>query len=309
MSLTPSWVELSEEVENALLEDRPLVALESSVWCQGLPRPFNLETAREMEGQVRLAGAVPALVWLEEGRVKVGCTPIELEKLCEAEDVLKVGAGDIPGVLATRRMGATTVSGTLALADRLGMKVFATGGIGGVHRGWSSQMDVSADLLQLTRTACTTVCSGAKSVLDIPTTLEKLESLAIPLLLYRTDTFPEFYNGGSESPFGTRCEEPEELARAVVLSLDLFRHAPLVVQKLPEEYAIPEAKLTEWVEAGSKKALADGVTGKALTPFLLSHISELSDGQTLDANRVLLLHNAHLAGLLAVALQAQKDLE
>jgi len=298
----PDWVELSDEVEEALSVGKPVVALESSVWCQGLPRPFNLETAVEMEAQVRLAGAVPALVWLESGKAHVGCSEVQLEALCGFEEVRKVGAGDLPGVLATKDKGATTVSGTLVLADALGIGVFATGGIGGVHRGWSTLLDVSSDLLQLTRSRCTTVCSGAKSVLDISTTLEKLESLAVPLLLYRTDSFPEFYNAGSEAPFGTRCQEPDDVARAVEISLELYNHAPLVVQQIPTEYAIPRTKLEKWVEEGVEKAKTDGVEGKAVTPFLLNHLAEVSDGQTLDANRVLLLHNAHLAGQIAVAL-------
>lgn len=302
----PDWLKLSDEVTHALHEGLPVVALESSVWCQGLPRPFNLETAQEMDAQVRLAGAIPALTWLESGVAHVGASAEQLEKLCQAEDVAKVGAGDLPGILSTGKMGATTVSGTLVLADRLGIQVFATGGIGGVHRGWSKQMDVSADLLQLTRTRCTTICSGAKSVLDISTTLEKLESLAVPLLLYRTDNFPEFYNAGSKAPFGTRCDEPAQVAKAVKLSLDLFQHAPLVVQTIPQEYAVETKVLEAWVKEGLDKATEESVEGKAVTPFLLSHVAEVSDGQTLDANRVLLLHNAHLAGLIAVALKASE---
>lgn len=297
----PDWIHCSEEVRHALHEGLPIVALESSVWCQGLPRPFNLETAQEMEAQVRLAGAVPALTWLEGGKAMIGADKAQVEILCAAEDVHKVGAGDLPGVLATGKMGATTVSGTLVLADRLGIEVFATGGIGGVHRGWSKQLDVSADLLQLTRSRCTTVCSGAKSVLDISTTLEKLESLAVPLLLYRTDNFPEFYSAGKPAPFGTRCDEPEEVAKAQSVSLDLFSHAPLVVQAIPEEYAIKLDTLEKWVTAGLKKAEEEKVEGKAVTPFLLGFVARESDGQTLDANRVLLLHNAHLAGQIAVA--------
>lgn len=297
----PDWVVLSPEVADALAEKKPVVALESSVWCQGLPRPFNWETAQEVEAQVRLAGAVPAQTWLDEGKVRVGCTPEQLEKLCQSTDSMKVGAGDIPGVLATGKAGATTVSGTLVIADRLGIRVFATGGIGGVHRDWSKQMDISADLLQLTRTRCLTVCSGAKSVLDISTTLEKLESFAVPLLLYRTDNFPEFYTEGSLAPFGTRCQEPEEVALAQRLSLELYGHAPLVVQSIPSEYAIARKKLEEWVADGLKKAEEGSVEGKAVTPFLLSHVADASDGLTLDANRVLLLHNAHLAGQIAVA--------
>lgn len=297
----PDWFALSQEVADALNEDKPIVALESSVWCQGLPRPFNWETAQEMEAQVRLAGAVPAQTWLEGGKVHVGCSSEQLEKLCRTTDSIKVGAGDIPGVLATGKTGATTVSGTLVIADRLGIPVFATGGIGGVHRDWSKQLDISADLLQLTRTRCVTVCSGAKSVLDISTTLEKLESLAVPLLLFRTDNFPEFYTEGSPAPFGTRCDEPEEIALAQRLSLELYGHAPMVVQSIPSEYAIPRKKLEGWVDEGLKKAEEQSIEGKAVTPFLLSHVAKVSDGLTLDANRVLLLHNAHLAGLIAVA--------
>jgi len=166
-------------------------------------------------------------------------------------------------------------------------------------------MDISADLMQLSRSRCCTVCSGAKSVLDISTTLEKLESLAVPLLLYRTDNFPEFYHEGNAAPFGTRCEEPEDVAKALALSLSLCERAPLLVQSIPAEYAIQSTQLEEWVTQGLEKANSEGVEGKAVTPFLLSYVAEVSDGQTLDANRVLLLHNAHLAGQVAVAVSKQ----
>ena len=302
----PDWVKLSEEVSDAITEGLPVVALESSVWCQGLPRPFNLETAQEMEAQVRLAGAVPALMWLENGEVRVGADGEQLETLCQAEGAVKVGAGDLAGTLVKKQLGATTVSGTLALADRLGIEVFATGGIGGVHRGWSKQLDVSADMMQLSMTRCATVCSGAKSVLDISTTLEKLESLSVPLVLYRTDSFPEFYNAGKNSPLGSRCDEPDEIARFIELSLELQGKAPLVAQSIPSEYSIAPKKLEGWVEEGLKLASEGSIEGKAVTPFLLSHIAKASDGQTLDANRVLLLHNAHLAGLIAVALKSHQ---
>lgn len=303
----PELFEISEEIADALSQSQPVVALESSVWCQGLPQPFNFETAQEMEAQVRLAGAVPALTWLQDGKAHVGCPDqAVLERLCAAEDVHKVGAGDLPGVLATKKMGATTVSGTLVLADRLNIEVFATGGIGGVHRDWAKQLDVSADLLQLSRSRCATVCSGAKSVLDISTTLERLESVSVPLLLYRTDNFPEFYNEGSKAPFGTRCDEPKELARALALSLELYSRAPLIVQTIPQEYAVGLDKLEEWVSDGLQEAKKSKIEGKAVTPFLLSYVAEASNGQTLDANRVLLLHNAHLAGQVAVALHQQR---
>lgn len=296
------YFKISQEVQDALAEKSAVVALESSVWCQGLPRPVNYETALEMEAQVRLAGAIPALLWTEAGQVRCGAEGNDLERLCADTSAIKVGAGDLPGALASRRLGATTVSASLALATRLGIATFATGGIGGVHRGWSDALDISADLHQLARTRCLTVCAGAKSVLDISTTLEKLESLSVPLITFRTDNFPEFYSQGSKAPFGTRLDEAREVAQAARLSLDLLERAPLVVQSVPEEYAIASKIVEEWVGAGLEAARERGISGKAVTPFLLSFLAEQSSGQTLDANRVLLLHNAHLAGLVAVEL-------
>jgi pseudouridine-5'-phosphate glycosidase len=298
----PDHLRLSEEVRDALTQGRGVVALESSVWCQGLPRPLNFETAQEMEAQVRLAGAVPALLWLEQGEVRCGASVAELERLCADTTAVKVGAGDLPGALASNKLGATTVSASLALADRLGIRTFATGGIGGVHRDWTAYLDISSDLRQLGRTRCLTVCAGAKSVLDISTTLEQLESLAVPLITFRTDNFPEFYSKGKKAPFGTRLEEAGQVAQAYRFSLDLLGRAPLVVQSVPEEYAIASQTVEAWVAAGTEAAQQKGVTGKALTPFLLGYLAEQSSGQTLDANRVLLLHNAHLAGQIAVEL-------
>ncbi len=302
----PHHFQFSEEVTSALQENRGVVALESSVWCQGLPQPLNFETALEMEAQVRLAGAVPALLWLEGGKVRCGASQDELETLCSHTDALKVGAGDLPGTLVSKALGATTVSASLALADRLGISVFATGGIGGVHRDWISQLDISADLKQLCRTRCLTVCAGAKSVLDIATTLEQLESLSVPLITYRTDNFPEFYSKGDKAPFGTRLEEPGQVAEAFRLALDLVGRAPLLVQGMPDEYALPSKTVETWVQSGTELAQEKGILGKALTPFLLTHLAEQSAGRTLDANRVLLLHNAHLAGLIAVEIAQGK---
>ena len=302
----PEYVVLSDEVKEGLANGNGVVALESSVWCQGLPRPLNFETAQEMEAQVRLAGAVPALLWLENGKVHCGADAAQLEKLCAETTAVKVGAGDLPGVLASKKLGATTVSASLALADRLGISAFATGGIGGVHRDWTAYLDISSDLRQLGRTRCLTVCAGAKSVLDISTTLEQLESLAVPLITFRTDNFPEFYSKGKKAPFGTRLDEAGQVAQAFRVSLDLLERAPLVVQSVPDEYAIASKTVDAWVAAGNEQAHAKGVVGKALTPFLLTYLAEQSSGQTLDANRVLLLHNAHLAGLIAVELAGQK---
>ena len=254
MKSLPDHFQLSDEVTSALQEGKGIVALESSVWCQGLPRPLNFETALEMDAQVRLAGAIPALMWLEGGKVKCGADHSEIDALCSKTDALKVGAGDLPGALVSRALGATTVSASLALADRLGISVFATGGIGGVHRDWISQLDISADLRQLCRTRCLTVCAGAKSVLDIATTLEQLESLSVPLITYRTDNFPEFYSKGEKAPFGTRLEEPSQVAEAFRLALDLVGRAPRLVQGMPEEYALASKTVETWVQSGTALA-------------------------------------------------------
>lgn len=299
--------ELSAEVETALAEKGPVVALESSVWCQGLPRPVNYETALEMEAQVRLGGGIPALLWTEGGKIRCGASADELERLCADTSAIKVGAGDLPGALAGKRLGATTVSASLAIATRLGISTFATGGIGGVHRGWSQELDISADLQQLSRSRCLTVCTGAKSVLDIPTTLEQLESLCIPLITFRTENFPEFYSLGKKAPFGTRLDEAGQVAQAARIALNLLDRAPLVVQCVPEEYALADKTVQEWVAAGLEAAREKKVGGKAVTPFLLSFLAERSSGQTLDANRVLLLHNAHLGGQVAAALAKETD--
>ena len=298
----PDYFGFSDEVSQAIAEQKAIVCLESSVWCQGLPRPFNYETAIEMEAQVRLAGAVPALLWLEAGKIRCGADAADLQRLCEIEGAVKVGAGDIPGALSRQSLGATTVSASLALAELAGIPVFATGGIGGVHRGWNQHLDISGDLHQLGKTKVLSVSAGPKSILDVAATLEAIESLAIPVLTYRTKNFPQFYTLGEPAPFGTRCDEPEEIAVAYRRSMDVLNRAPMVVQSVPEEFALSAADVDSWVEEGLAEAAGRGIEGKELTPYLLGHVSTASKGLTLHTNRSLLLHNAHLAGLIAVSL-------
>ena len=298
----PDWADFSPEVADALAQGAPLVAMESSVWAQGLPRPLNLEVARETAAGVREAGAVPAIVVVREGKIRYGLDEAELEALCDARQVIKVGTGDLPRALAKGQLGATTVSATLLAAERVGIPVMATGGLGGVHLNWNSRLDISADMGQLARTRCLTVCSGVKSVLDVPATLEMLETLAIPLALFGTDNFPHFYSAGAPSEIGFRIDTPEEAAEAHRYSLSTLERGLLVTQPCPAEQALPADVLSKWVRDGILRAEAEGQTGKGLTPFLLDFLARASGGKTLEANRALLVSYAVLAARIAHAL-------
>ena len=302
----PDWIRPDTEVEEALVQNKPVVAVESSVWCQGLPQPLNYEVAVDVLAQIRQAGAQPAVIWLESGRVQVSANAARLQVLCQEEDVLKVGVGDLPGTLATGKLGATTVSSTLHVADALGIPVLATGGIGGIHRGWTERPDFSADLAQLAKSKCATVCSGIKSVIDIPATLELLETLGVPLALYQTDRFPQFYTLGNEISIGFRVDSPREVVRALELSLEVLGRGLLINQPIPKEYALDEAEMEEWIADGLKKAQEEGHSGKAITPFLLDHVARVSAGRTLEANRALILQNAYLAAQLAVSIRSEQ---
>lgn len=301
VSSFPLWAHLEPEVEEALRRGTPVVALESSVWAQGLPRPMNFEVAREVCAQVRAGGAVPAVIVLKDGKVHYGLPDDELEALCGRTNMAKVGVGDFPGILARGEAGATTVSATLIAAEHVGIDVMATGGVGGVHLNWTTRLDLSADLGQLCRTRCLTVCSGVKSVLDIPSTVEMLETLGIPVALYRTDTFPQFYTRGRAIPIGFRVDTPEEAAKAHLRSVEVLGRGLMVAQPVPEEHALPVERVEEWLQEGLKRADSERAHGKALTPFLLDHLARASAGATLEANRALLLANAHLAARIAVA--------
>lgn len=301
--MRPDWAELSPEVAEALDQGRPVVALESSVWAQGLPRPINLEVAGECLEAVRCAGATPAIITLDRGKVAYGLSPAALEELCGRQSIAKVGLGDIPAVLAKGSGGATTVSATLALAERLGIAVMATGGLGGVHLGWTSRPDLSSDLTQLARTRCLTVCSGVKAVLDVPATVEVLETLGVPVALFGTDRFPRFYTSGLPIKFGFRVNTVREAAAAHQLSLATLERGLVVAHPVPPDYELPPGEVEGWLREGLARADAEGSVGKSITPFLLNHLSRASGGRTLEANRALLLANAKLGGELAVQLQ------
>lgn len=299
--LDSNLLQLSGEVEAAVGEGRAVVALESTVIAHGLPRPLNLETARRLEQSVRECGAVPATVAVFEGKLCVGLDDAQLERLAVCEGVSKVSRRDLAVVLSRGLVGATTVAGTLWVASRAGLKVFATGGIGGVHRG--TLPDVSADLPELARTPMTVICSGAKSVLDLPATREWLETHGVTLVGYGCDEMPAFYARRSGLPVDARADSAEEVADIARARDALGLEAAVVVAvPVPEGFEVDERLMEESLSEALSAAASRGVAGRELTPFLLAHMSRLSSGATLRANVALLENNARVAARIAVAL-------
>lgn len=296
-------IHVSDEVRAALDGGRAVVALESTVISHGLPRPQNLETARRLEQAVREGGAVPATVAVLGGRLYVGLEEAQLARLAEGEGVRKVSRRDLALAVARGEDGATTVAGTLWIASRAGLKVFATGGIGGVHRG--QLPDISADLPELARTPMTVVCSGAKSVLDLPATREWLETHGVCVVGYGCDEMPAFYTRRSGLPADARADSPEEVAQVARARDALGLEAALVVTvPVPEGFEVDEHVMEESLSEALSVAAARGVTGRELTPFLLAHMSWRSGGATLRANVALLENNARVAAEIAVAIGA-----
>ena len=298
------YLDVRVEVAAALATGRPVVALESTVFAHGLPRPVTLQAAAAMEAAVREEGAVPAAIGLLRGRAIVGLTADEIEELADGLRVAKVAVHDIAPVIASRMPGATTVSATAALANSALISVMATGGIGGVHRGGEDSLDVSADLQELSRVPVAVVCAGAKSVLDLERTLEALETLGVPVIGYETDEFPAFYSSDSGLSLEHRADDPREVATILEVQRALKRRqGVLVVQPPPAAAAIPRAEVDEWIEVALREADAAGVTGKKVTPFLLENVSRSSKGRSLETNLALLEANARLAARIAAELR------
>lgn len=296
-------LQIHPEVEAALEAGQPVVALESTIISHGLPRPDNLRVAREIEESVRLGGAVPATIAVVDGVPRIGLDDDALRTIAEDDTVLKVSVRDLGTLVAKRGHGATTVAATAHLAALVGIAVFATGGLGGVHRGARETWDESADLTTLATTPVTVVCAGVKSILDVAATLERLETLNIGLLGYRTDRFPGFYLADSGHAAGWRVDSPEQVA-AVLRARDALRvpEALVVAQPLPDDEAMDPALHDRVLAEGMAAADAAGVAGKDVTPFLLAHFHDATDGASLRANVRLVLRNAGLAGHIAVAL-------
>ena len=297
------WI--ADEVASALADGRPVVALESSLIAQGLPAPHNLETARAAEQAVRDGGAVPATIAIDAGRLLVGAPAAVLERLADpAADAAKAASRDLAPLLASGRLASTTVSATLRIAAMAGIRLFATGGIGGVHRGAAASYDVSGDIDELAATRVAVVCSGAKSILDLPATLELLETRRVPVIGLGVDELPAFYSRSSGLRVPHRVETPEEAARVIALHFAIPGSGGiLVAHPPPEEVAIPLAEVATWIEAATAAAARDGIAGGAVTPYILGRVADLSDGRTLRANIGLIVSNAGMAGRIAAAAQ------
>lgn len=303
-----SALAVSDEVAAALARGGPVVALESTIIAHGLPWPGNLETALELEAAVRAGGAVPATVAVMEGRLAVGLDRAALERLARARDVMKLSRADLAFAVAAGRTGATTVAGTMIAASLAGIRVFATGGIGGVHRGAETSFDISADLEELARTDVIVVSAGAKAILDLPKTLEVLETRGVPVVGWRSDEFPAFWSRGSGVPIPLRIDDAEAFARFAAVRRALgIRGGILLANPVPAAHEIPLAEMEAHIAGAVADAEAAGIRGKAVTPFLLGRILERTGGRSLVANRELVLNNARLGAEIAVALAASRS--
>ena len=296
---------LSPEIARALNFGTPVVALESTVITHGLPQPQNLELARDMEQQVRDNDATPATVALLDGEIRIGLSDEELVRLSESDSVLKVSHRDFATAIVKKKNGGTTVAGTMFAAQLAGIKVFATGGIGGVHK--ESAFDISTDLRALADTPMIVVCAGAKAILDLPATLEYLETMGVPVVGYQTDEFPAFYSRESGLGVSARLDSPKEIADFAQAHWKLgMQSAVLVTNPVPETQAISKLEMEPIILKASAEAVEQGIHGQALTPFLLGRISELTEGKSLRTNLALLLNNARLAALIAGEMTTKK---
>ena len=298
-----NYLDIAPEVKSAVEAGKPVVALESTILSHGMPYPENLTFAAEVERIIRAEGAVPATMAIIDGRMKVGLSAGELELMCKGENVAKVSRRDLPIILAQGGTGATTVASTMILASLAGISVFATGGIGGVHRGAETSMDISADLQELAHTPVAVVCAGAKMILDIGLTLEYLETMGVPVLGYQTEDFPAFYCRKSGFGVDARVENAAGVARIAKTKWDLgLGGGMLIGNPVPEEYALDFDEMSAVIDKALEGANKEGVRGKNITPYMLAHIVEFTGGKSLATNIQLAYNNAKVAAQIAVEL-------
>ena len=297
------YMDITPEIELAVHTGRPVVALESTILSHGMPYPENLTFAREVERIILAEGAVPATMAIIDGRLKAGLTEEELERMCRADGVIKASRRDLPIVVANKLTAATTVATTMILANMAGIHIFATGGIGGVHRGGEDSMDISADLQELAHTPVAVICAGAKMILDIGRTLEYLETMGVPVLGLDTDDFPAFYCRKSGFGVDFNAKTPEDVAAIAKVKWDMgLAGGMLIGNPVPEEYAMDFDEMSAVIDKAMAQAEEAGVKGKNITPFLLAHIVELTGGDSLKTNIQLAYNNARAAAKIAVAL-------
>jgi pseudouridylate synthase len=295
------YIVLSEEVRVAKEQGRPIVALESTIISHGMPYPQNVQTAREVEQLVRENGAVPATIAIVDGKIKIGLSDDELEMFGKSTNVAKASRRDLAYLLATKKLGATTVAATMICAEAADIQIFVTGGIGGVHRGAETTMDISADLEELGKTNVAVICAGAKSILDLGLTMEYLETKGVPVIGYKTDLLPAFYTRKSEFPVNFRLDDVETIASMLKVKWDLnLKGGAVIANPVTEEFAMDEKTITEVIEKALKEAEEKQISGKEVTPFLLGKVKELTAGKSLDANIALVKNNAVVGAKLAV---------
>lgn len=301
-----AFLDIAPDVQHALTTGRAVVALESTIISHGMPYPQNVATALQVEAEVRQHGAVPATIAIVNGRLKAGLAREEIEQLGRAgHAVTKVSRRDIPFIVASGGLGATTVAATMVIAAMAGIRVFATGGIGGVHRGAERSFDISADLQELAQTPVAVVCAGAKSILDLRLTLEYLETQGVPVVGYQTDALPAFFTRDSAFKVDYRLDSAAEIAAVLKAKWAMGLQGGMVVaNSIPEQFAMPRAAIDQAIEQALQEATQQGIAGKESTPFLLARVCELTGGDSLASNIQLVLNNARLAAAIAIACQA-----
>jgi pseudouridylate synthase len=297
-----SAIKYSPEVAQAIKAGKPIVALESTIISHGLPRPSNLEVARQCEEIVRKGGAVPATIALLDGKILIGLEAQELEAIANRDDIAKASIRDLAIIISQNKSAATTVAATAHIAAVAGIKVFATGGLGGVHRGASESFDESADLTALSQLDMTVVCAGVKSILDVHATLERLETLSIGLVGYKTNSFPGFYLTDSGFTLEHRVESAAEIAKIIKTRTDIATQFKSLIVANPVVVEMPRARHDEILASGLERAQKEGIDGKAVTPFLLEHFHKASNGESLKINTEIIKSNCSLAAEIAVAL-------
>ena len=294
------FITLTQEVKDALDNNKPVVALESTIISHGMPYPKNVEMANRVEDIIREQGAVPATIAIMDGQIKVGLTPEDLEILATRKDIAKVSRRDLASVLSSKALGATTVAATMICADLAGIKFFVTGGIGGVHRGYEEFMDVSADLEELAMTPVSVICAGAKSILDLPRTLEYLETKGVPVIGFKTNELPAFFTRTSDDGVPLQMDTTKEIAEFVkTKELLELSGGNLVVNPIPEEHQLEREVIDAWIAQAINESVEQDVLGKDVTPFLLARIVELSEGKSLEANIQLVYNNAKVGARIA----------
>ena len=298
-----NYLNISPEIQEAIASNKPIVALESTIIAHGMPYPRNVNTALEVEEIVRANGAIPATIALLNGKLCVGLNKEQLEFLGNTKDVWKVSLRDMPFVISRKLPGATTVAATMRVASMVGIKIFVTGGIGGVHRGAEVSMDISADLTEMQHTSVAVISAGVKSILDIGLTLEYLETMGVPVITFGQDAFPSFYSreSGYDSPL--QLNDPQEIADLLRAKWDMgLQGSVLIANPIPEKYEVPHSKMEAYIIKALKEAKEKNIIGKKITPFLLSYISHQTQGESLDANIELVKNNAVLGARIAKSL-------